>query len=143
MNRESFLTRLSLAYLLLLLLTGCGGIQRGAVEGQVSLDGQPIPKGSIFFRPTGETKGMTAGGEIIDGRYKLPADKGPVVGSNIVEFYADLKTGRKVPHVPGDPSAGMDDEILQVFGPQYNTQSKVTCQIKAGNNTHDFNLTTK
>lgn len=127
--------------LLLLVMTGCGGgIQRVAVEGEVSLDGKPIQKGSILFRPTGTTKGMTAGGEIIDGRYQLSADKGPVVGNNIVEFYADFKTGRKVLLVPHDPGSGSVDEYVQVFPERFNTRSTVQCEIKSGESTYDFNL---
>ncbi len=126
------------------LITGCGGgIERAAVEGQVSLNGKPIQKGSIFFRPTGETKGMTAGGEISDGRYRLSADKGPAVGSNLVEIYTDLRTGRKVPLVPGDPTAGMKDEVLQAVAARYNTQTTLRCEIAAGDNSHDFEVTSK
>lgn len=126
------------------LIAGCGGgIQRAAVEGQVSLDGKPIQKGSIFFRPSGETKGMTAGGEIADGRYSLPAEKGPAVGGNLVEIYTDLRTGRKVPLVPGDPKAGMKDEVLQAVAPRYNTQTTLHCEIAPGDNSHNFEVTSK
>lgn len=114
-----------------------------AVEGEVSLNEKLIQKGSIFFRPVGNTKGVTAGGEIVAGRYKLPADKGPVVGTNIVEFYADFKTGRKVPKIPGDPTSGLKDEFAQLFPKRFNTQSKVQCEITADESTYDFNLSSK
>ena len=48
-------------------------------------------------------------------------------------------TGKKVP-TPGDPGTTMD-ETAQVIPPQYNTQSKLTADIKSGSNTADFALT--
>ena len=129
---------------LLLAMVGCGGgIQRAAVEGKVSLNGKPIPNGSIFFRPAPGIKGTTAGGEIIDGHYKLSVAKGPVVGMNIVEFYSDFKTGRQVPLIPGKPKAGTMEEVLQVFPSQFNTQSTIQCEIKVDDNVQDFDLRSK
>ena len=139
------MTRYVFVGLMLIAIAGCGGggIPRAAVEGQVTLDGVPIEKGSIFFRPTGETKGMSAGGPIANGRYELPADKGPVVGTNLVEIHADRRTGRKVPVIVGDPREGVKDEVVEAIPDRYNTQTKLTCQIDSGSNERDFALTTK
>ena len=139
------MTRHVFVGLVLLAIAGCGGggIPRAAVEGQVTLDGAPIANGSIFFRPTGDTKGMTAGGAITDGRYRLSADDGPVVGTNLVEIHSDRRTGRQVPAVFGDPKAGLKDEVVEGVPERYNTQTKLTCQIEPGSNERNFTLTTK
>jgi hypothetical protein len=131
--------------LILIAIAGCGkgGIPRAAVDGQVTLDGVPIANGSIFFRPTGNTKGMSAGGAITDGRYQLSAAEGPVVGTNLVEIHCDRRTGRKVPVIVGDPREGMKDEVVEGVPERYNMQSKLTCEIQPGGSSHDFKLTTK
>ena len=51
----------------------CGG---GEVSGEVTLDGEPVPKGSIVFFPTAGNQWSVAGGSIQDGRYKIAHNEG-------------------------------------------------------------------
>jgi hypothetical protein len=96
-NRASSVTvRFSSAVLIVSLvccLGGCGGVSgppRAAVQGDVSLDGSPLPSGVIRFVPTGKAKGPAALGVIKEGRFALPASHGPVLGPQIVEIDATL-----------------------------------------------------
>lgn len=133
------------ASLVLLMLTGCGGPggpPRGAVEGEVTLDGTAIEQGSINFLPTGGTQGPATGASITNGRYSLSASEGPVVGRNRVEICAPHKTGRKVLAPLGNPGE-MTDEVVELFPAKYNTQSTLQRDVKPGDNTLDFKLTTK
>lgn len=77
---------------------GCGrksGLERASVGGEVTLDGQPVQQGSIRFVCL--TGGPTAGGQIEDGSYHIPRDKGPPLGRHRVEVSAPQKTGRQIP----------------------------------------------
>lgn len=68
---------------------GCSkpeGPLRVPVAGLVSLDGNPLPTGSIRFIPTGKSKGPAAVGEIIDGEFELTEEDGPIIGSHRVEI---------------------------------------------------------
>jgi len=56
---------------LVLALSGCGGSNRVAVKGKVTLDGTPLEKGYIAFYPE-DGQGGTIGGNIIDGEYTIP-----------------------------------------------------------------------
>ena len=132
--------RLAVLALFLTGLVGCGGSNRGAVEGSVTLDGTPIESGAITFRPTGETKGATAGGEIKNGRYAIPAESGPVVGTNRVEISAWKETGRMVSAALGDPNAGMKPEVVEAVAPRFNVDSELTVEIEPGRNTCDFRV---
>jgi hypothetical protein len=75
---------------LLLLLAGCGaeGPVRLPVEGAVAVDGRMLPAGVIRFIPSGDTKGPSAVATIRDGFYELPAEEGPVLGTQRVEIEA-------------------------------------------------------
>ncbi len=77
---------------LLSIASGCGGnrLPREAVQGDVTLDGSPLPAGVIRFVPTGPTKGPAALGVIKDGRFALTSANGPVPGKQIVEIDATL-----------------------------------------------------
>lgn len=133
------------ASLLGCLLCGCGpsgGPQRASVEGKVTLDGEPIEQGSIAFYPDGDTKGMVAGGEIRDGRYSVPADKGPVVGQNRIEIRATRKTGKKIPDPYGGPGHSIDESV-EAVPEQYNGKSTLVRQIKTGKNVFDFELSSQ
>jgi len=137
---------LIVAGLLGCLAGGCGtaqGPERAAVEGEVTLDGNPIEQGSIAFHPAGKTQGMVAGGPITGGRYSISAAEGPAVGQNRVEIHASKKTGRKIPDPYGGPGQTMD-ETVEAVPQQYNTRSTLVRQVEPGKkNTLDFELTTR
>ena len=139
-TRHSFIV-----FAALLVAAGCGktgGLDRGAVEGRVTLDGQEIVEGSIIFTPTGDTKGMVAGGIIQNGHYQIAASRGPVVGKNRVAIHASRKTGHKVQSAMAEPGT-MTDEIVEAVPLRYNANSTLDRDIAAGKNTLDFELTTQ
>jgi len=125
---------------------GCGqqyeGPSRGAVQGKVTLDGQLVKGGTITFTPAQGTQGTTAGGDIVDGYYDIPEPKGPVAGKNRVAISAQVKTGKQVPAPPIAGPAGMMDEVIESIPPRFNQQTKLVKDIKSGQNTIDFELST-
>ena len=76
-------------------LVGCGssGPARSAVEGAVTVGGQPLPAGRIIFTPVTPSKGPAVSARITAGRYQMDNAVGPVVGKNRVEVEADLNLG--------------------------------------------------
>jgi hypothetical protein len=63
-----------------------------------------------------------------------------VVGKNRVEIKGFRKTGRKMPDPMAFGTKTLTDEIIQIVPPEYNSQSTLTREIKAGSNTLDFDL---
>lgn len=135
--------------LLSIAIAGCGGSDgppRVAVRGTVTFDGQPLDRGSIEFIPTAGTHGPMAAAEIVDGKYDLDDDLGPVVGKLRVEI-----------HSIAEPSFALDDprefaahkpRISSVapdrIPPTFNRQSILTATTsESGENTFDFTLTSK
>lgn len=53
--------------LLVPVVIGCGS-SKGKVNGEVTLDGKPLPGGTITFHPS---KGNPVGGEITDGKFSV------------------------------------------------------------------------
>ena len=115
------------------LAIGCGGsngIERAAVEGTVTVDGQPLTEGTITFLPSESTKGPLARCTINDGKFGLPVSEGPVVGSHRVEITSMKKTGKTI------SVEGVDtEEIIQSIPELYNVQSSLKAEIKSGTNT--------
>lgn len=68
------------------LLSGCSpaGPERFAVQGRVTLDGQPVSEASIIFTPQG--KGLAAAAVIENGQYKLTGADGPSKGDFRVQI---------------------------------------------------------
>jgi hypothetical protein len=67
-----------LGLLALALLPGCGQ-QSATVSGSVTYDGEPVASGMVTLQPA-DGKGPTAGGPIVNGRYKVENVKpGPKV----------------------------------------------------------------
>jgi len=122
------------------LLIGCGSSNRASVKGSVTFDGAPVDGGMILFFPANEKNKADQGhAEIKNGAYEIPAGKGPPPGSYRVEITWEKKTGKQVVS-KGDPP-NMEDEKIQVIPPQYNRESKLTKEIKLGENILDFPLT--
>ncbi len=133
--------RATLVGLVLGNMAACGGdgLQRGAVEGRVTLDGVAVEQGVIVFYPTDGTSGPVAGGPIEAGRYAISADRGPVVGRHRVEIRASRNTGRKVPSSPSAPDT-LIDEVIEIVPAQYNVRSVLKRDVRRGKNVLDFEL---
>ena len=114
-------------------VAGCGDGRLG-VSGSVTVNGQPMESGTINFRPTGDTKGNSAGAGIVDGKYEVRSEKGLKPGKYKVTIQGYRKTGRKI----RDPQIGMVDETLPV---NFKEAGKLEVTVDSGNTTHDFQLT--
>jgi hypothetical protein len=127
--------------LVLLLLSGCGsgGADRGAVSGTVKIDGKLLEQGSILFTPIEGTHGSVAGGKIENGRFQFSAKTGPALGRNRVEIRAMRKTGKMVPKAFGRPGE-MVPEQVEAIPPRFNAKSELKVEIKPGDNTADFEV---
>jgi hypothetical protein len=137
-------SRLMVTTTVALAVAGCAGGQsdglpREPVSGNVTLDGAPMPTGSITFVPIG-FEGPPVGAEIKDGAYSIPRQDGPIPGPHTVGVYASKPTGRKYPD-PDDPTV-MIDEMFEIIPPKYNLKSELKAEIKKGeSNSFDYTLT--
>lgn len=113
---------------------------RGSVQGEVKLDGKPLEQGSILFTPVDGTKGTVTGGEIKNGRYQRSAKDGPAIGKNLVQIRAVRKTGKMV-QKPMAKQGELVEEYGEAVAPEFNTASTLKVDIKPGENTADFDVT--
>lgn len=130
---NSFAPTGSLMAVLFLSFSGCGQ-SKPIMEGLVTLDGVPIEKGTIMLIPaTG--KGQSAGGGIVDGRYRIAASPVPVK----VWINAARKDG-KMPD-PMNPGSGVIiDRYVEYVPDRYNEKTTLEVTITEGLNKHDFAL---
>ncbi|WP_425617077.1 hypothetical protein NA78x_000746 [Anatilimnocola sp. NA78] len=110
---------LSLGFLATLgLLVGCGkdgdGPQRYRASGNVSLDGQPVSKGTIYFAPASGNKGPQGFSAITNGNYDTQgADGSGTVGG---------------PH------------RVKIIGPDFEYQGKVDVDLPKADGSQNFEL---
>lgn len=108
------------------------------MQGEVKLDGEPVNDGSIsFYSTTGDERIASS---IEGGKYKISISDRFPPGTYRVEVSWLKPTGRKI--ASREPGI-MSDEKQEVIPAQYNSQSTLTKEIKAGDNQYDFLLTTK
>jgi hypothetical protein len=136
------------AVLLAASLAGCGQagdtLPREAVSGTVTLDGQPLAHGVLQMVPTSQNEGTPCGALIEDGKFAIPRQQGPVPGDYTVTINSNQEgaEGRAPAGAPGPVSTA--EHSKELIPPEYNTQSKLTAQVKAGApNTLEFALKTK
>ena len=123
---------------LLMLLCGCGGSGRLALQGTVTLDEEPIEKGVIQFVPLPGTKGPSAGGTITNGAYLVIAENGVLPGRFRVEITASQATGRQL---VDRSSAERIAERTNYVPARYNVSSELTSTVTVdGPNRFDFSL---
>ncbi|NUQ63314.1 MAG: carboxypeptidase regulatory-like domain-containing protein [Pirellulales bacterium] len=134
------MNRMGLILLVVLLaatMSGCGpaGVDRdlGQVTGTITLDGKPLSGASVQFLPKGE--GATATGRTdAAGKYELwyTGDvKGAALGSHTVRI-----------ETPPNPEPGAMEPPPQLPA-KYNTESTLTADVKSGENTFNFELTSQ
>ena len=123
---------------------GCGGassdgLPREAISGRVTLDGQPLPTGTITFVPIG-FEGPPVGAPVEGGSYSISRREGPIPGAYRVSVYSRRLTGKSYPD-PDDPTA-MIQESFEGIPPKYNLKSDLKAEVaKGGDNRFNFDLT--
>ena len=112
------------------LFSGCGDRSgRQAIEGTVSLDGKPLEKGQISFRPQQGTASPSAGGKITSGKFSIAPERGLLPGKFRVEITASRPTGEKAVA----PITGKMVTIQQQYLPaKYNEQSQLEASVGSG-----------
>jgi hypothetical protein len=124
--------------LLLLTLLGCSSDGRLAVSGTVTLDGKPLEKAAISFQPAAGSEGHSAGGQITNGKFLLPADHGLKPGKYFVTVQAFKETGRMVV----DPQFGI--KVPEQVMVECKEAGKLEATVTAGAaNQFDFRLTSR
>lgn len=130
------------------LLAGCGsGIEVAPVTGHVTLDGQPVTRGEITFFPA---EGPPALGAIqADGVYAVStagAGEGAVPGHHLVTIMATEMTGippgRDEMHPAQQHKSVQAAKMVWLVPQKYSRPqtSGLTADVKAGQNTIDFKL---
>lgn len=132
-----------LAVLVALAATGCNrgpGLLR--IYGTVTVDGQPVEKGTIEFIPIEGTHGPSTGGSITDGKYDVAARLGPLEGGTYqVQITGMRKTGKTTANIfqPGGPPLELEDNFIPA---KYNREStlKATITAETAKDGLDFHL---
>lgn len=139
---NSISMRLLLCAIILSTLLGCrDNSKRMSIQGTVTLDGQPLAKGSIVFSPLPGTAGPVAGANIADGKFAMLHSGGPFTGKFRIEITASVPTGRKKLN---PRSNTMIDEYVQILPARYNRDSQLQAEVTAeGSNRLDFALTSE
>lgn len=130
------------------LLLGCGpqGAGRLPVSGAVRLNGQPLATGSIQFTPH-EHAGLSSGGIIENGDYRLPRDKGLPPGKYLVRIFspedaAPTSTEIAVPGPTEDTGGPRQPPPAEERIPAaYNVESQQVIEVAPGEkNIFDFDI---
>lgn len=135
---------LCLTLALTVAVSGCDrtDANRSVISGEVTLDGTPVGQGAILFIPMDGTKGAATGGQIENGHYRIAGKQGAAIGWNRVEIRAMRKTGKMVPKGLG-ATGEMVEEQAEAAPPKYNSASTLKTEVKVGDNTASFELTTR
>jgi hypothetical protein len=126
-------------------IPGCGPgnpLDRQPISGEVTLDGQPLDRGRIKFRPLGSDRGIGSGDVIRDGQYAIPTLKGLPPGKYRVEINAPQEDTTPPPAdlPPGTPVFRVGIERIPA---RYHTESELSIDVSAdGPNEFDFRLQT-
>ena len=107
-------------------------LPREAISGMVTLDGQPLPKGTIQFRPASQ-EATAAGAMIDDGRFTIPRGQGLVPGKYKVQIDSreDAGTPLAQGELPGAPDVSKKKPAALIPA-RYNTKTELTAEVKSG-----------
>lgn len=140
-QRFRFIARVE-ATLFLAAIVGCGstdGLNRQAISGTVTLDGQLITKGAILFEPATPESGTAVGATIRQGAFAISRRDGPIPGLYLVRVYSGS-------NIQARPTKGQSDRtprpMVESFPPRYNTRTELRVRvIDRSANRFPFDLT--
>jgi hypothetical protein len=135
------------ALLLAALAPGCGPgtpLGRQSVSGTVTLDGKPLPAGSIMFEPQG-SQGALGGAAVTDGKFTIATQGGLPPGTYIVRISAAAPKGKAAADGPPGPGGGMrGPDPPELIPAEWNAKSQHTITVaEKGDNTFDFPIKSK
>lgn len=93
---------------LLVVSSGCpssSGPKRIAVSGKLSVNGQPVPSGTVMARPAEGSTGVGGVGTVADGRYSFDDVSGPEPGKYVLVFNLQ-SAAKRAPSVSKTPKGG-------------------------------------
>jgi hypothetical protein len=134
---------------LLLVAIGCGEpnrLGRKAITGEVIFDGSPLEVGSIEFSPK-DLNGVSTGGPIQDGKYRIEAHQGAPPGQYTVRITSPIDDsavgGQDELRPPGPQAQGprQPPPATERIPAEYNMRSdKVVTVTEEGPNRFDFDI---
>ena len=117
--------------------TGKPNVPFGTVHGRVTLDGEPLSNAAVMFEPE---NGRPSYGVTSDtGQYSL-VYRGKPWGAIVGQHKVRITTEALIPDSPGSAAAKVVKEKLP---PKYHTQTTLSAEVAKGDNTIDFDLTSK
>ena len=126
--------RIGVSWAVLLAVAGCGaedegdGVVREAVSGTVTLGGEPLDGASIHFIPTDPNSPGEASGEINNGQFSIPKERGPAAGAYTVKISSRQSVEVDPSQPPGPPPKPKPERIPK----KYNAASTLNAEIQAG-----------
>jgi hypothetical protein len=140
-SRRRFCLDLTGLILLLIVSGGCGssdGLDRQAISGIVTLDGQPLDDGAIHLEPETNASSTAVGATIRHGAFAITRDQGPIPGAYRVRIYA--RSGVQSP-----PGKGQTEHtrrpMVERLPEIYNSRSELRAAVTArGPNRFPFDL---
>ena len=133
MNRTGGIVILTIACL----VTSCStGPRTGTVNGEVTLDNQPLKEGRIEFIPeAGDAQ--TAGAIITDGKFTAEVP----VAKMRVKINANKVIGKRKAY--DTPDSPWEDEVAELIPKRYNTETTLQIDVKDGEQTERYDLKSK
>ena len=125
--------RMIMLTLLSAILVGCGKSPI-TVSGKVTLDGNPVERGTITFEPQ-DKQTANAGGAITQGAYTV---KDIPPGKKLVRITGLKVTGERL-SIATDPNSKKIEDTVPIVPARYNDQSDLVRDVTAST-TLDFDL---
>jgi len=137
--RKAFQSPIVIGGLILILIGGAyrfwatgGESGRVAVQGTLSVDGNPISEGVVSFLPASKTKGPSSSGRIENGEFHINPDMGPGVG----EYRLIVQVGNLYGATPA-PSSQADTTGQAIAGQRF---ERIVSTESAGENHFSFDF---
>jgi hypothetical protein len=115
---------------------GCGasdGLDRQAISGTVTWEGQPLESGAILLEPATSESGTPVGSTIRRGKFAVARNQGPVPGLYIVRIYAS--SGIQASPTKGQ-SEGTPRPMVEWLPAAYNAQTELRVTVVARSANH-------
>jgi hypothetical protein len=130
-----------------LLFIGCSDPYEGrqAVSGKITLKGQPLKDGTIFFVPL-DGQGSQANTPFKDGVYKIERAEGLLPGKYLIRISSADKGGAGIVDEAeaGGPGGSRNITFFDIIPPDWNVASKQEVTVKAGEkNEFSFDIPTQ